>query len=220
MSSDSAVTVLIADDHPIVRRGLCSVIEEDPAFRVVAEESEGLQAWKKIREMLPRVAILDFAMPTLNGLEVARKIQELRLDVAAVLLTMHKEEDLFNHAMDAGVLGYVIKDNAVDELLHCLRAAAAGQHYISPAVSHFFIRRRQKAHEFQRQQPGIERLTPTERRILLLVAESRTSKEIGELLGISPRTVDNHRFRIAEKLGLHGTHSLLKFAFDHRSELL
>jgi len=220
MNSERSVAILIADDHPIVRRGLCSVILENPAFQIIAAESDGLKAWENIRALQPRVAIVDFAMPTLNGLEVARRVQEHRLPVAMVMLTMHKEEDLFNHALDAGVLGYVVKDNAVDELLHCIRAAAAGQHYISPVISHFFIRRHQNSQALVRQEPGLDRLTPTERRILLLIAESRTSKEIAEIMGISSRTVDNHRFRISEKLGLRGTHSLLKFAFDHRSQLL
>jgi DNA-binding NarL/FixJ family response regulator len=220
MNSEEPFTILLADDHPVVRKGLGAVICEDPAFRIIGEESDGLKAWERIRELQPKVAVLDFTMPSLNGLEIARRVQEHVLKVAVVMLTMHKEEDLFNHSIDAGVLGYVLKENATDELLQCLRAVVEGQHYISPFLSHFFIRRRQQAHDFGRQEPGLARLTAAEKRILLMIAESRTSKQIAEILGISSRTVDNHRFRISEKLGLRGAHSLVKFAFDHRSELL
>jgi DNA-binding NarL/FixJ family response regulator len=215
----SQLTVFLADDHPIVRTGLKWVINEDPRLRLVAEESDGLKAWQRIQELRPRIAILDYSMPHLSGLEIARKIQEAHFKIAVVILTMHKEEDLLNDAVDAGVLGYVLKENATDELLSCIRAVAAGQHYVSPAMSQFLIRRQQRTRAFATEQKGLDQLTKSERQILKLIADGRTSKEIAEILGISSRTVDNHRFNMSDKLGLRGTHSLVKFAFDHRSKL-
>jgi DNA-binding NarL/FixJ family response regulator len=219
LKSDPQLTVVLADDHPIVRKGLASLIEEDSGLRIVAQESDGLKAWQHIQQLRPNIAVVDFTMPRLTGLEVARNVQEHGLKVAMVLLTMHKEEDLLNDAIDAGVLGYVLKENATDELLNCLRSVAAGQPYLSPALSHFLVRRQQNVRSFAKDQVGLEQLTPAEWRVLKLIAEGRTSKEIGEVLGISSRTVDNHRSKISDKLGLRGTHSLVKFAFDNRSKL-
>jgi DNA-binding NarL/FixJ family response regulator len=219
LKSDDQLTVVLADDHPIVRKGLASLIEEVSWLRIVAQESDGLKAWQHIQQLRPNIAVVDFTMPQLTGLEVARNVQEQRISVAVVLLTMHKEEDLLNDAIDAGVLGYVLKENATDELLNCLRSVAAGQPYLSPALSQFLVRRQQNVRSFAKGQVGLDQLTQSEWRVLRLIAEGRTSKEIAEVLGISSRTVDNHRFNISDKLGLRGTHSLVKFAFDNRSKL-
>lgn len=217
--SETVRTIVLADDHPIVRKGLQSIIEDDSGLRVVAEESDGLAAWQRIQGLRPNLAVLDYAMPKMSGLEVARKIQEAGLKTGVILLTMHKEEDLLNDAIDAGVLGYVLKENATEELLNCIRSVCDGGHYVSPALSAFLIGRQKRSRVFKQEQPALEKLTRTERQILQLIAAGRTSKEIAEGLGISSRTVDNHRFNMSEKLGLRGTHSLVKFAFDNRSKI-
>ena len=211
--------VLIADDHPVVRRGLRVVLEEDETLEVVAEVADGGEAWRQIQALKPQVALLDFTMPKLNGLEVARKMKEAKLPVASVLMTMHKEEDLFNEAIDAGVLGFVLKENATDELLQAVRAAVAGCYFVSQAIAHFLLRRHQRGQELAEHKPGLKDLSLAERQILRMVADGRTSKEIAEGLRLSPRTVDNHRFHIAAKLDLHGTHSLVKFAYENKSKL-
>jgi DNA-binding NarL/FixJ family response regulator len=126
---------------------------------------------------------------------------------------------MFNEAMDLGVLGYVLKDSAADDILHCIRAVADGRHYLSPAVSGFLVNRHTRAESLRRAKPGLADLTPAELRILRLIARNKTSKEIADELELSTRTVDNHRFNICTKLELHGVHSLVKFAFDHKSEL-
>src|SRR6516225_5868714 len=118
----NSITVLIADDHPIFRKGLREVLSEDPALRLVAEVGDGVTALREIRELKPQAAVLDLDMPEMNGLEVARKVQALKLPVALVILTMYKEERVFNEALEAGVLGYVLKENAANDLLGCLRA--------------------------------------------------------------------------------------------------
>jgi len=219
MRAEQTLRIVIADDHPIVRKGLCAVVAEDPQLQIVADVADGAEAWNKIQQLQPDVAILDYTMPKLNGLEVVAKLRMAGLQCAYVLLTMHKREDLFNAAMDEGFLGFILKDNAIEELLQCIHAVAQNRHFISPDISDFLLRRGQQTDRLTMEKPGLARLTPAERRVLKLIAEGCTSKEIARALELSPRTVDNHRARMARKLELSGTHSLLKFAFDHRSSL-
>ena len=213
------ITVLIADDHPIFRKGLHDVLTEDAAIRLVAEAPDGVSALAQIRELKPQVAVLDLDMPGMNALQISRKALELKLAVALVILTMYKEERILNEALNGGILGYILKENAGAELLACVHAVAAGQPFISPSLSSFMLNRHARAQAFLDEEPGIKTLTPAERRILKFVAEDLTSKEIGEHLGISFHTVENHRANICDKLSLRGSHSLLKFAFDNRSRL-
>jgi DNA-binding NarL/FixJ family response regulator len=213
------VTVLIADDHPIFRKGLREVLSEDPMVKLVAEVKDGAAALEKIRELKPRAAVLDLDMPEMNGLQVAKKIADLKLPVAVVMLTMHKEERLFNEAMNAGIRGFVLKENAASDLLGCIHAVVSGQSFISPSLSSFLLNRHAEAKDFIEQNPELQNLTPAERRILKLIAEDLTSKEIAERLGISLHTVENHRAKICERLNLRGSHSLLKFAYDNKSSL-
>jgi DNA-binding NarL/FixJ family response regulator len=213
------ITVLIADDHPIFRKGLRDVLSEDATIRLVGEAADGVTALQRIRDLKPQAAVLDLDMPEMNGLELAKKISELKLPVALVILTMYKEERIFNEAINAGILGYVLKENAASDLLNCIHAVVAGQSFISPSLSSFLLSRKARTQIFLDQTPELQTLTPAERRILKLIAEDLTSKEIGDRLGISFHTVENHRAKICEKLNLHGSHSLLKFAFDNKSQL-
>jgi DNA-binding NarL/FixJ family response regulator len=198
---------------------LCEVLSDDPAIKLVAEVADGLTAWQKIREFKPQAAVLDLDMPQMNGLQVAKKISEFRLPVAVVMLTMHKEEMLFNEAMNAGIQGFILKENAASDLLGCIHAVVGGESYISPSLSSFLLNRKAGAQKLMEERPELEKLTAAERRILKLIAEDFTSKEIAERLGISPHTVENHRAKICERLNLRGSHSLLKFAYDHKSRL-
>ena len=215
----TAISVLIADDHPIFRKGLREVLTEDAAIKLVAETADGQAALQRIRELKPQVAVLDMDMPGMNGLQIARKVLDLKLPVALVILTMYKEERVFNEAIDAGVLGYVLKENAASDLLNCVHTVAAGEPFISPSLSSLLLGRNTRARQLLEEKPELEKLTPAERRILKLIAEDLTSKEIGERLEISSHTVENHRANICEKLRLHGSHSLLKFAFANKGRL-
>jgi DNA-binding NarL/FixJ family response regulator len=178
-----------------------------------------MTALRKIQELKPQAAVLDLDMPQQNGLQVAKKVLDLKLPVAVVILTMHKEERVFNEAINAGILGFVLKENAASELLGCIHAVVAGQPFISPSLSSFLLNRNAHAKDLLKEKPELETLTPAERRILKLIAEDLTSKEIADRLGISFHTVENHRAKICERLNLRGSHSLLKFAFDNKSRL-
>ncbi len=212
-------TVLIADDHPVFRQGLRQVIESDPALRIVQEAGDGREALRRIRELKPGICILDIQMPQLDGLAIVRQMRAERLAGEVIFLTMYKEEELFNAALDLDVKGYVLKESAVNDILQGIHTVGAGHRYISPALSDFLVTRRAGAEALRRRKPGLNDLTPSERRILKLIAEDKTSKEIAGELGLSPRTVENHRTNICTKLDVHGIHGLIKFAYDNKSRL-
>jgi DNA-binding NarL/FixJ family response regulator len=165
------------------------------------------------------IDIREYGMPHLNALEVVVKAHELGVECAFILLTMHKEEALFNETVSLGVLGCVFKENAVEELVAGIHHVAAGRHFFSPEISEFMAQRHQRAVRLGEAKPELQRLTLAEMRILRLIAQSRTSREIARQLGISSRTVDNHRANMAAKLSLVGVCRLVKFAIEHRDSL-
>jgi len=213
------IRIVIADDHPIVRRGLVQVIQDDPLLKIIAEADDGETALARIEEMIPQIAVLDVDMPKLDGFGVAREIQKRRLPVEVVFLTIHGEEDLFHAAMDIGAKGYILKESAAIEIIKGLRAVAAGQYYVTPSLTAYLLHRRGRAQRFEQTQPNLKALTPTERRILQMVADQKSSKEIAAELFVHYRTVENHRANICQKLGLRGHNALLKYAIQHKSEL-
>jgi DNA-binding NarL/FixJ family response regulator len=212
-------TIIIADDHPVFRRGLRMVIESEPALTVLAESADGGDALAAIENHQPDLAVLDVNMPEMNGFDVVRRLQSARSKTAVVFLTMHRDEEMFNAAMDLGVGGYILKDSAVTDIISCLKTVLSGQPYISPQLSAFLLNRSRRAAELNRRMPALENLTPTERRILKLVADYKTSKEIADILCVHSRTVDNHRTNISQKLDLKGSHALLKFAVENKSQI-
>jgi DNA-binding NarL/FixJ family response regulator len=213
------VKLLLVGDHPVFHGGLRTVIEENPYYRVVGEATDGQAAMKMIKELKPGIAIVDIDMPRLNVLEMMRALRKTELPVATIFLTMHKEEDMFNAAMELGVKAYVLKENATDDILPALEKVTQGETFVSSSISPMEQHRTDRLQELLLSKPQIEELTSAERRILKLIAEDRTSKEIAELLQISTKTVENHRLNICHKLNLHGSHSLLKFAFDNKAHL-
>jgi DNA-binding NarL/FixJ family response regulator len=212
-------TIIIADDHPIFRRGLRMIVESEAGLTVAAEVDDGAAALAAIAEHRPDLAILDVNMPEMNGFDTVRKIQASRSKTAVVFLTMHKDEDMFNAAMDLGVDGYILKDSAVTDIIACVKSVLAGRPYISPQLSAFLLTRNRRSNDLIRDLPQLGLLTPTESRILKFIADYKTSKEIADILCIHSRTVDNHRTNICQKLDLKGSHALLKFAVEHRSQL-
>ena len=215
----SEIRVLIADDHPIFRKGLRQIIEAQRELTVVAEASDGGEALERLTTGDVTVAVLDVTMPVKDGFTVAREARERGLAAALVFLTMHKDEHYLNAALNLGVRGYVLKDNATIQIVECVRSVAGGDEYISPTLSSFLIRRRTRATSLAEQKPALEQVTPAERRILRLIADGLTSRQIAEQLGIGVRTVEHHRNNVAVKLGLRGSHALTKFALKHQSDL-
>lgn len=213
------VTLLLVDDHPLLRHGLRDVIGKKPRFKIIGEASDGAEAMKQMAALKPQVVILDIDMPRLNGLETIKAIRELPFSVKVVVLTMYNEEDMFNAAMDLGAKAYVLKENAATDVVIALEKVERGESFISASMLEAGKRRSDRVKELLLSKPQIEALTPAERRILKLIGEDLTSKEIADRLKLSVRTVDNHRQHICNKLKLHGTHSLLKFAFDNSAYL-
>jgi DNA-binding NarL/FixJ family response regulator len=210
-------TVIIADDHPIFRSGLRAFIEADPSFLVMGEATDGAEALDMIIEKRPDIAILDYNMPKLSGFAVLEQLSKLDSDVIPVMLTMHNDEAMFAKAFELGVRGYVLKDSASVDIVNCLHAVAQGQVYTSAAVTTYLFKR---ASSDKKTVDGIGSLTPAERKILRLIAEYKTSREIAEELSVSVRTIENHRSNISSKVGVAGSHALFKFAVQHQSELL
>ena len=209
------IKILIADDHPIVREGLCRIIEGSPDLRIVAEVGSGQEAIEKAQLLRPNIAILDIDMPEKDGFKVAAAIGELKLPVAVIFLTVHREESFLNKALEIGAKGYVLKDSASTDIVTGIRTVSAGQHYISPAMASYLVTPRRAAGKM----PGLASLTTTERIVIKLIADYKTTKDIAAILSISPRTVDTHRSNICQKLGVRGNHSLMKFALAHQTEL-
>ncbi len=212
--------ILVVDDHPIVRHGLKQIISDEDALEVVAEANHGQEALDWLASHQADVVVTDFDMPTMNGLELAQHLSARRPPIPVVLLTMHADEDVFNEAVNRGVAVYLVKDEVVDTIAQGIQAAAAGEAYVSPSLAKFVMRRSQRTNRLKEEQQGLETLTPSERAVLKLVAENRSSKEIGDALSISPHTVSTHRSNISQKLGLSGKHPLLNFALANRSAIL
>ena len=214
------IRILIADDHPIFRQGLRQVIEKDQQLQVIAEAENGEAALELIQKHQPEIGLIDLDMPRMDGFALVRRLQDVQsVATRIIFLTMHQDELHFNEALSLGVQGYLVKDSAAADVVNAIHAVTAGKNYISPTLSTFLLNRTQRAATLSAQQPGLRLLTPTERRTLALLAEYKTSKEIAASLGVSVRTVENHRANICTKLDLHGTHALVKFALDHKSEL-
>ena len=211
--------IIIADDHPIFRRGLCAVVEAEPRLKVVADAADGDTALALICQHEPDVAILDLDMPGQDGFAVTRALTEKGLAVFVIILTMPDSESLFNEALDLGVKGFVLKDSALPEIIDCIKAVTAGRNYISPQLSTYLMSRAGRAATLARTAPGLHDLTPAEHNILGLIAAEKTSRQIADELHISPRTVDRHRENICKKLDLRGSNALIRFALTHKSEL-
>jgi DNA-binding NarL/FixJ family response regulator len=211
--------VVVADDHPMFRRGVVDALRQERNIVVIGEAESVSDAWNLIETAAPDVAVLDIEMAGESSISVARRARDRGLPVRVLFLTMHKEESIFNEAIDAGASGYILKDAAAREIATAIRTAAAGGSYVSPEISAFLLTRIQRGSALREEKPALEQLTPSERKILKLIAQGRTSKEVADDLAISYRTVENHRANICAKLGLSGTNSLLRFALEHRSSL-
>jgi len=219
MSTAKKISVIIADDHPLFRDGVRSALSNDTTLNVVAVASDGEQALQLIKDHAPDIAVLDMSMPKMTGLAVAKEYKKQQGTTEIIFLTMFDDEDILNEAMDLGVKGYILKESASIDIVNAVHLVAEGQYYLSPRLTGKIIARKEKQNEFSKLNPGLETLTESERKILRLIADSKTSKEIAEELFLSQKTIDNYRFKISEKLKLSGSYSLLKFALENRALL-
>jgi len=199
--------IIVADDHTLVRAGLISLIARLPEMEVVGEAADGRQALRMVRDLLPDMVLMDIAMPGLNGLEAAERIHGIHPQTKIIILSMHASEEYVAQALKAGASGYLLKDAATSELETALKFVAAGQFYLSPAIS------RQVVDNYLRGGPtGVELLTPRQREILQLVAEGRSTREIADTLHLSVKTVETHRAQLMERLDIHDVAGLIRYA--------
>ena len=213
------MNILIADDHPILRAGLVKIIAAEPDFQIVAEAGDGEEALALIKEHGPDLAVLDISMPGKSGLEIVKECRKEKMPIEFIILTMYKEEEYFNEALDLGVKGYILKENASSDLINCMKSVSNGKYYVSPIISDYLVNRNARQRDLYNETPTLRDLTPMERTVLKLIAENKTSKEIASELYISFRTVQNHRTNICGKLDLKGYNKLLQFAIEHKSVL-
>jgi DNA-binding NarL/FixJ family response regulator len=216
---DKKFKIVVADDHPIVRQGLRQMIAADETLEIVAETGDGETVLSLIETHEPNIVILDIDMPKLGGFDVVRELRKRKIETDVIFLTMHSREEIFQTAMDLGVKGYVLKESASTDIVTGIKAVAAGHSFVSPSLTSLLLNRRRRSENLRQENPSLELLTPTERRILRLIANDKTSKEIGNELFISYQTVNTHRANIAKKLNLHGSLALVKFAVINKSEL-
>ena len=197
--------LLLADDHAILREGLRSLLSAERELQIVAEHEDGAKALAAIEELKPDVAVLDVEMPGLSGIEITKRLNAAESLTSVVVLSMHKEAAFVRAAIEAGVLGYVVKQDAAGELIDAIRAAAKGELYVSPRVAGAVLRA-----------PSGNRLTPRESDVVRLLAAGRSSKEIAEELNLSAKTVDGYRSAIMDKLGIHSVAGLVKYALRNQ----
>ncbi len=205
--SDRAINILLADDHTIVRQGLKLILSAHSDLHVIGEAANGKEAVELAAKLKPDIVLLDVAMPELNGIEATRKMVEANSRLRVLVLSMHKEAVYVREILRAGARGYILKDAIDTELLNAVRSVARGDGYISPAVSGALLSDYRKDVT-----DPVDLLSPREREVLQLIAEGKTNKEIATKLNLSVYTVDSHRGKIMEKLNLHSTGELVRFA--------
>ncbi|KPP98613.1 MAG: two-component signal transduction system LuxR family response regulator [Bacteroidetes bacterium HLUCCA01] len=207
-----SVKVLIADDHELIRGGLRQVLQLEAAFEVF-EAADGEAALAHIRQKKPDIAVLDIEMPGITGFEVARRVQSEGLPTHVIILTMYRDESMFNRALDVGIKGYVLKENTVGEIVKGIKTVLDGGYYISPVLSDLLMQRHYPSGENSKSE--LEKLTPTEKGVLEELAAMKTNQEIADSMHVSIKTIQNHRSNICSKLGLQGAHALLRYATEH-----
>lgn len=204
------IRVLLVDDHAMFRAGIRLLIDAEPRMEVVGEASNGDEGVDRARELKPDVIVMDLSMPGSDGLDAVRRVAALGLDTQVLVLTVHAEEEYLVPVVDAGASGYLTKTSADTDLLEAIRVVARGQVFLPPSAATLLLRRYREAEG--EDGPGVGDLSAREREVLALTAEGFSSREIGEKLFISPKTVDTYRSRIMEKLGLGHRSELVRFA--------
>lgn len=212
--------VLLADDHPVVRHGLHSLLDADEGFRVVGEASDGLETVEKVLKLKPEILVLDISMPELNGLDVTRRLRREAPDVKVIILTMHFAEEVARECLRAGARGYVLKSDADEDLLEAVRAVRDDRPFFTPRIKDmFYLGARACTPTAPRGLDGevpIERLTQRELEVVKMLCEGLSNKEVASKVGISTRTVESHRNNIMHKLQVSAFSDLVRYAVRHK----
>ncbi len=209
-------TIFLADDHDIVRQGLCSLLEEEDGFRVIGQAANGRDAVEQAINLHPDIAIFDISMPELNGIEATARLKKTCPDIKIIILSMHFAQEYILRALRAGAQGYVLKESAGAEVVSAIRTVLAGHRFVSPKIADMIIDEFLAPDTRAEDLNPLTRLTSREREILQLVAEGKSSLEIAKSLKLSPKSVDSYRSRIMKKLYVNDVAGLVKLAIMYR----
>ncbi len=207
-------TVLIVDDHPLFREGLKSLIGQHAGFEVLGEAENGKQGIKKAKKLKPDLIVMDLSLPDQSGIDVTRRIRSMLPETRIMILSMHSKIEYITKAFQAGACGYVVKESASERLVECLKTISKGDYFLDTSLSHKVVKNLMESGEKEAKitDAGYRTLTPREQQITRLLAEGLSSKDIADQLFISPKTVENHRSNIMNKLDLHSTMELVRYA--------
>ena len=206
------IRVLLAEDHTIVRKGLCSLLDSAAGIEVIGEAQDGREAVEKVQLSLPDVVLMDISMPFLSGLEATRQIKKRVPDAQVLILTMHATEEYIFQMLRAGASGYVVKQAAPAELVSAIQAVHRGESFLSPSISKKVIEEYIRQANETLEKDRYDKLTDREREVLQLIAEGHSNRETAELLHISVKTVETHRAHLMDKLDIHSTAELTQYA--------
>ena len=204
--------VLLAEDHTIVRKGLCALLDAEPSIEVIGEAQDGREALLKAEQLHPDIVLMDISMPGLNGLEATRQIKKRFPEVKVLILTVHSDEEYIRQILRAGASGYLVKQAAPNELISAIEAIQRGESYLSPSVSKKVVQEYVQHAAGAAEEDSYERLTDREREVLQLIAEGNSTRDIAELLHMSVKTAETHRARLMGKLDIHSTAELTQYA--------
>ena len=214
------IRIVIADDHQLVRQSIVSLIEKAEDMEVVGEAADGHETLNLVQRKRPDVAMVDIAMPLLNGIETTRRIQTLSVDTRVVILSMHSDEDVVRKALRCGASGYLLKRSVVEELLIAIRSANKGEIYLSPSIAQTVLSGFLQTESANESKAVLEQLSSREREILQLIVEGHTNQAAAEVLNISAKTVEKHRAILMKKLEVHNLPDLILLALKHRLAFL
>ncbi|HSL44470.1 MAG TPA: response regulator transcription factor [Anaerolineales bacterium] len=211
----SKIRILIADDHTLLRNGICALLEDEQDMVIVGEANDGREAVRLAGQLKPNVVLMDIAMPLLNGLEATRQIKREHPEVNVLVLTMYDHEEYFRQMLEVGASGYIIKRAAATELVSAIRAVYNGEAVLSPAITRLLLEDYLN-HDIRSDKDDPNALSSREREVLQLIAEGKTSREIAEILHLSVKTVQSHRTSLMQKLDLHDRGDLIKYAIQKK----
>jgi DNA-binding NarL/FixJ family response regulator len=209
---DKKITIFLADDHTIVRQGLVKLLEAEPNLQVLGEAENGREAVRKVEELKPDIVLMDIAMPLLNGIEATRQIKKICPQTKVIILSMHSHDLYINELFSLGASGYLLKNSTGADIIKAIHAAITGDTFLSPAISRRVIQDYVSMKKKSPQEILYSKLSNREREVFQMIAEGRSTKEISDILCVSPSTIKTHRSNIMEKLKMNNTSQLIQFA--------